>query len=812
MRCRFVLLLVSSLLVPELLHAGDSPRSVFAVRITAPPVVDGWLNDTVWQHAQPATDFVQRDPDEGNPASERTEVRILYDEEALYFGCIFFDSEPNRIVARLTRRDDEIESDQGSFRLDSYHDHQSAYVFSFNAAGVKTDIIQYDDGNREDASWDPVWDLETKITPQGWTAEVRIPFSVLRYRTADGDSTEQEWGLNIIRYISRKRETDRWAFTPKRESGFIARFGHLRGLRGIPVPRRLELLPFVLAKQQWHPATDLQDRIARFRINGGLDLKYGLSNNFTLDATINPDFGQVEADPAVLNLTTYETFYPEKRPFFIEGTQIIRFSTFGDEGAGPGLFYSRRIGRAIHESEVNVPENGKIEELPQSVSILGAAKLSGKSNGGLSVGILQAVTRTEKATVVDSNGVRSAQVVEPTAHFSIFRLKQDILDGSNVGMIITSVEKQSRLPSFTGGWDWTLRFDRSLYRVDGFLAVSHSTDAEGNRISGSAGRVEVARVAAEHWLWSLSGDFTTPHYNINDVGYFRRPSDWGGFAHLGYKEDVPATVVRSYSLGLMLHEREVFEGANIDRQVSVEWSVLFANYWNLSGSAGFDAGRYDDRETRGNGLYAKPSNWNVRAAVKTDERYDVIVDWNHSLSWDQLQKTQYGTELELEFRSISWMNWEFVAGYQRVRNQEAWVENIESGGNITSIFGDRNTDEYNFTLRGTLTFTRELTLQVYGQLFFARGHFENPRALSGESSFLTSAFSATPDFNEQSVNTNVVLRWEYLPGSTLFLVWSHARAGGNGDVSSSFGKNVGDAFRLPPSNVVLLKMTYWLNV
>jgi hypothetical protein len=812
LRCSSILLITSLLLCSQIIRAGDNPLVLNAVRVTAPPTVDGFLNDTVWQLARPATDFIQRDPEEGKPASERSEIRVLYDNEALYFGCMFYDSEPGKIVARLARRDDEIESDQASIRLDSYHDHQTAAEFWFNAAGVKADIIQYDDGNREDASWDPVWDLQTRITPHGWTAELRIPFGALRYRTDDSDTTEQEWGLNIIRYISRKQETDRWAFTPKRESGFISRFGHLRGLRKLPVPRHLELLPFVLAKQQWEAATDLQDRSARLRFNGGLDLKYGLSNNFTIYATLNPDFGQVEADPAVLNLTTYETFYPEKRPFFIEGIQIVRFTTFGDEGAGPGLFYSRRIGRAIQESEVSVPAGGKIEELPQRVTILGAAKLTGKTNGGLSVGILQAITRKEEATVVDSNGTRSVQVVEPFAHYSVIRLRQDVLDGSNVGMIITSVVKQSRLPALTGGWDWNLRFDRNLYQLDGFVALSHTTDVDSSRISGSAGRVQIARIGAEHWLWFLSGDYTTPHYNINDVGYFRRPSDWGVIGQVTFKEDVPSQAVRNYNVGLMLHEREVFEGVNINREASLEGSLLFTNYWSLQGSANTDAGKYDDRETRGNGFYAKPSSYTLHAALGTDTRYDVKVAWQNTFGWDALQKHLYDTQLGVELRTVTWMNWQFAIGYHRVRMQEAWVENVESGTITSSIFGDRSTDEYNVTLRGTVTFTPELTLQVYTQLFLARGHYENPRVLSGTSLFLPSAFSTSPDFNEQSLNANVVLRWEYLPGSTLFLVWSHARSGGNQDYFSSFGGNVGDTFRLPASNVLLLKMTYWMSV
>ncbi len=328
-----VVFLLSSL---EIL-AGGNGKKIDAYHVTNPPVVDGILDEAIWSNAQAAKDFIQRDPLEGEPASEATEVRVLYDDEALYFGCIMFDSEPDKIVARLTRRDNEINSDVISIRIDSYHDHQTAFEFTLNAAGVKVDILQYDDAQREDITWDAVWDAQIKILPNGWSAEFKIPFSILRYRkNGNGD---YDWGINFIRLISRKNERAFWAPLKKNESGFVSRFGHLTGLQNLPEQMRLEVLPFATAKQSYEPSTEDFPKKPDFSVNTGVDVKYGLTSNFTLEATINPDFGQVEADPAVLNLTTFETFFPEKRPFFIEGTQILRFSTFGNQ-FGPGLFFS----------------------------------------------------------------------------------------------------------------------------------------------------------------------------------------------------------------------------------------------------------------------------------------------------------------------------------------------------------------------------------------------------------------------------------------------------------------------------------------
>jgi hypothetical protein len=792
--------------------SGDGARTVHAVHVGIPPRIDGLLDDTVWNETTPATDFLQLDPDEGQPASERTEIRVIYDDDAVYFGCMFYDSEPGKIVSRLTRRDNEIESDRGSIRIDSYHDHQTAFEFTFNPAGVKIDILQYDDADREDESWDVVWDLETRILPNGWSAEVRVPFRALRYQMDRSGDGETEWGINFFRYISRKQESDRWVFTPKNESGFVSRFGHLVGLKNLPAPRQVEVLPFVLGKQQNEPARPYQDRRREFEANAGLDLKYGLSNNFVLDATVNPDFGQVEADPAVLNLTTLETFYPEKRPFFIEGTQIIRFSTFGDD-FGPGMFYSRRIGRAILVDEVQIPDGGKLTSFPQTTSILGAAKLSGKTTDGLSIGVLQAFTREERATVADSDGNSSDQIVEPFAHYNVIRLRQDVLENSNFGVIMTSVAKDGRFPALTAGTDWKLRFESNTYQLTGFLAFSRSTNDVSERVNGSAGKIEFSQIAAKHWLWSLAGDFTSKRYNINDVGFFFRPNDYGSVATLTYRENRPQSFYRRYNVGLFLHERRNFDGVNLYRETKLESEVLLGSYWTLAADVAADFGKLDDRETRGNGLYQRPHPYAVSLGVETDNRDPVVAEFSQTFGWDTKTKREIGSELILELKPLTWMEWTAEMEYRRIRDLEAWVTNVDlATGEVASIFADRSTDELGLTVRSTITFTRDLTLQLYGQVFLAKGHFENFRQLVGTSAFVPFAYSENPDFNEQQLNSNLVLRWEYLPGSVLFLVWSQAREGETGNYFTGLSKNLGDTFRAPPSNVFLLKISYWLSL
>jgi hypothetical protein len=438
-----------------------------AVRTNMPPVIDGYGNDEGWQSANTASGFVQREPADGAPESERTEFKILYDDNNIYVYAMMYDSHPDSIVSRLARRDNIPESDWIGVGFDSYHDQQTAFGFIVLPSGSRSDELIYNDGRDEDWSWDPVWEVSTQMLPDGWSAEMRIPLSQIRF-TEGNDA----WGLNVVRRISRRQEETNWSLMSKQKDGFVSMFGTMTGMADIRLPKLLEVLPYGVASSEHYPQTSERVKIETVRPNAGVDIKYGVTSNFTLDATINPDFAQVEADPAVLNLTTFETFYPEKRPFFIEGTQILRFVTFGGD-FGPGLFYSRRIGRPIG---VGLPSDGEIiTDEPRTATILGAAKFSGKTDGGTSIGILSALSDEEQFSYRDTLGAVRSLRAEPSASYNLFRVKQDFWGNSNIGAIVTGTSRDGSTPSYTAGTDWDVKFDSSKYRMNGFLAVSHGT-------------------------------------------------------------------------------------------------------------------------------------------------------------------------------------------------------------------------------------------------------------------------------------------------------------------------------------------------
>ena len=805
-------------------RAETPPKEIKAVRATTPPRIDGDLSDQAWMNAPSFSDFTQYDPDEGAPPTETTEVRVLYDGSAVYFYAKLHDSEPDRIVAQLTRRDRSVESDRFTIQIDSYHDRQTAFVFVMYASGVQRDGLLLQDGLRFDEQWDAVWESAVRRTSEGWNAEFKIPFSALRF----SKHSVQEWGINFRRYISRKRETDEWVMVPRREasfSGYISKSGVLVGIENINFPKYLEFLPYVLSKSQdlnIPPGTGDQEFIG----NIGADFKADLGRNFAVNLTLNSDFGQVEVDEAVLNLTAFETFYPEKRPFFLEGTQIFDFGT-GFDGTRHLLFYSRRIGRRP-SGFFSLPPNGRLVEPPPTfTTVLGAAKLTGRTQSGLSVGILSGLTDEEGVILEDSTGRNSMQVVEPLANYTVARVKKDFWKNSFLGMMATSTLRRDRLPVYAGGLDWNFRFGENTYGIDGYTSVSRSSPTKNDYRDGSSGRILMGKIAGKHWLYQSTYQFTSKQYDIDDLGFFIRGNKHGGYVQATYKEDRPVRPLLRFLVRVAMDNYWNFDGYKIGESAEINPYYEFRNFWSLNLSYQYDWSVFDDFETRGNGLYRRQAAHSVRAAVNTDFRKKVA--FGLTLRGVRGLKEYRRGEVSLsgKIRLTAWMEFEPVASAAFGKDEEAWV--IPSGGGSNnfvdafislfplSVFGNRDTDQYNFSMRGTVTFTKDLSLQLFLQVFLARGHYGDYRRLVDAEpltpyDYAASPFYGNPDFNSKAVNANIVLRWEYLPGSTLFLVWTHERHGVGGDFYNNLGSDIRSAFRQPMNNLFLLKVSYWWSL
>ena len=804
--------LLASILVVCLGMAGTSPKSIRAVRAEKVPVLDGKLDDPQWQTAPPVFDFTQSDPVEGKAPTETTSVRILYDDRALYVGVMCYDSNPSGIARQLSRRDRATEADRFTVMIDSYFDRQSAFVFAANVSGVQSDGILTQDGLVFDNGWDAVWSVRTRIRRDGWSAEFEIPFNALRF--SERRDRTQRWGINFRRYISRKMETDEWVMVPRSEVLQISHWGYVDGISNIMPPLNLVLSPYVSGTTTFETETADRPRSHDFKALAGLDVKFGLSRNFTLDATINPDFGQVEVDQAVLNLTVFETLYPEKRPFFLEGAQFFTFGSSVDKTPLP-LFFSRRIGkRPTGSSSVLVPAGSVLEENPLVTAIMGAAKVSGRSRSGFSLGVLTAATDREDAIVRDTSGVSSSQRTEPAGSYNVVRLKQDFADGSWIGGLGTLVGRRTMVPAFSGGIDWNLRLGEGTHSVDGYFAGARSTASSTNPY-GAAGRILFSRISAEHWFYIGSYDFYTRYFNCNDIGFFARPHDHGGYAELLYRENSARGIFRRYGMSLLPEMRWNWDGIRTLAQIEVSASGDFTNFWHATLTYDMKLPAYDDAERGISGIYKRPQAHAVQLQVGSDERKPVSGTFTTQYEMDVRSKRGLASSLNVTVRPSSWVELAPSVFFQRIRREEAGIFangailSIPARGTSYSVFADRDVDELDTGLRGIVTFTRTISLQFFSQVLLARGHYRNYRRLVGSTSFVAGIDqSPSYDFNEVTLNANLLLRWEYLPGSTVYLVWTQGRTNDVRDYRTGFSQRFSDAFRLPHEDVLALKLTY----
>jgi len=430
------------------------------------------------------------------------------------------------------------------------------------------------------------------------------------------------------------------------------------------------------------------------------------------------------------------------------------------------------------------------------------------------VGILEAVTREERAVVVDSLGNQQEVLVAPLSSFGLVRLRKDVLDNSNVGLIATAVSARERLPAVTGGVDWNLKFAHNEYRLDGFLAGSRTTAGGEELKDGSAGKVGFAKEGGEHWRWELTGDFTSRQFNINDIGFFRRPNDYGATADLVYLDNLVTSWRRYWAIEARVHRRWNFDGAELYNSIDLAGALDFANYWETSIGGSIDVGRYDDRETRGNGLYRKPESRVVEFNVESDPRNLIVGEVQAGLGNDSRGARYLSAGFDLMVKASTNITLGFEISRNQAERQFAWIDNIDDPaqpGSLASIFAQRSTLDWDLTTRGSFVFATDLTLELYLQLFFANGRYENAQQMIDEDTFVPIAYSK-PDFNDVSLNSNLVLRWEYLPGSTLFLVWSQGRQGSDGTFDTTFRDNLRYMSKLPSENVFLLKISYWFSI
>ncbi|HET7231731.1 MAG TPA: DUF5916 domain-containing protein [Longimicrobium sp.] len=870
-------------------HASAAVPRVRAVRRTEPIVIDGRLDEAFWQTVPVAGEFRQKDPHEGQPASERTEVRVAYDDEALYIGARMYDSLGARGVhTRLGRRDEQLEGDWLELDFDTYHDHTGITIIQVNPSGIKWDGGQA--SPNVDISWDPVYQAQAHIDSLGWTAEFRVPFSQLRFPR---DSV-QTWGFNVVRFIERKNETVQWAFWGKDESGGPSRYGHLEELRAPHHRRSIELLPYALARGSFvrplQPGSPFEDRRSGTVRVGG-DVKALLTSTLTLDATINPDFGQVEVDPAVVNLTQYETFFSEKRPFFIEGSGLFDFGSFRchfcSNVNSMSPFYSRRIGRA---PQGFVTQPALFTHSPESSNILGAAKVTGRMAGGLQVGVMDAVTRRERALAISPEGDQFTEEVEPPTNYFVGRVRQNLRSGNLVlGAIGTSVLRGFDSDALRGfiptraeavGTDWAMYWHRREYSLIGNLVVSevggdtaaiarlqHSParyfqrpdrEAGGNGIfsdrldtgatslRGIGGYTRLAKDTGP-WQFESAVDFRSPGFEVNDLGYLPLADYVWTNTNFLRVWNRPTRWYRNWAAAIGGQEQLNFDGDLTSRDVHGYLGGQLANYWNVAGFVIYNTAANDDRLTRGGAVVRTPANLLYALDLSSDARKRVVFNLNPRYNRGTEGGWNWSANVGVRVKPSSNVQVSVAPNYSVERNPTQFVTRF-SDPSATDFYGDRvvfstlHQNVLSMDTRLNWTFSPTLTLELFAQPFVATGqysHFKEfvrPRSiekreftaaqltpvvedgrvaaytLDPDGSAATENFQFNnPDFNFRSLRGNAVLRWEYRPGSTLFLVWQQQRTGFDPFGNFEFSRDARGVFDAPPDNVFVVKVSYWFG-
>jgi hypothetical protein len=872
-------------------------RTATAVRAEIEVAVDGRIDEISWDEARPLSGFVQGEPTEGIPADRDTEVRVLFGEDALYIAARMWDA-PDDIATQLVRRDGRGNFDWFAVALDPNLDRRTGYQFQVSASGVQRDEYLFDD-DRSDEAWNAVWESAVQIDDKGWTAELRIPYSQFRYMSSPDPQT---WGINFARRRQAGNEVSYWSLISRLQQGRVSQFGELDDVRITSSSQRIEARPYILSSlhrgptEVGNPFFDGQEASAQV----GTDLRFGLGSAFTLDATINPDFGQVEADPAVINLSAFEVFFQEQRPFFVEDANLL---SFGLSGRQNDLFYSRRIGRS---PQGDAPSEALFRDAPGAARILGAAKVTGRTDGGLSVGGLAAVTQEMqgRAFLGEEEGAVD-YVVEPRSQFGVIRLQQDFNDGaSNFGGILTAMDRN--LPgdgsfdfltssAFSAGLNFEHQWGERTWALTGFMAGSlvrgdstaitriqrasnhffqrpdatrQSVDSTATSLAGMEWRLQFEKRRGDHWTWSVWGGQVTDGLEINDLGFSQNRERLDAGFRVGYREIKPGSLFQNYNVSFFTFHNWSHEAlddvgswtswkeAHTSGSFNLNSRGEFLNNWGANVDLSYGPDNYSRTLTRGGPIMVDPGSFRVSAGMNTDRRKPVnfSLNVNRRFGFDE-SGDEFSIGGGVELRPTSNME----IGLQPRWSQESTASQYVTATGVVPYaptFGDRylfaelERRSLSMETRVDLSVSPTLTFQLFAQPLLSSGDFVQYRQLREAKSFDFVDFEvgeasegpdgvtcaggsicrlgddqfvdfdgdgsadysfSDRDFNVRSLVGNAVLRWEYRPGSTLFLVWQRQQVGRSEVGNFDFNRDLSGLWDVPADDVFIVKLNYWVD-
>jgi hypothetical protein len=843
-----------------------SAKTYTTLEIEGPtaPSIDGSLDDLIWASVEWGSDFIEVDPDENTEPSVQTKFKIIYDQKHLYIALKALDPEPETITNRLSRRDGFV-GDRINVLIDSYHDLRTGFLFTVTAAGVRGDEFVTDNGDNVDESWNPIWSTKALIDDEGWSAEMKIPLSQLRF---SGDQN-QIWGLNVTRQYFKNNEFSAWNRIPVGAAGWVSEAGKLKGLTNIKPQKQIEIQPFVVTKldsyeaEAGNPYADGND----FNVNAGLDAKIGITNDLTLDVTINPDFGQVEADPAAINLDGFEIFNRDQRPFFVENKNIFDYR-FADNRNN--LFFSRRIGRSPQVYPETV--DGAFTDQPQNTTILGAAKFSGKTKNGWSIGVLESMTSKE-FTEISTNGNTTESLAEPFTNYFVGRVQKDFNEKNTfLGGMFTATNRSLtpevsdlRKSAYSGGLDFKHQWKNRAYFMEASMVMSHvqgskesikitqenlthlfnrvdashlEVDPNRTSLTGTGGRFGIGKVGGQHWNYNAGFKWVSPELELNDIGFMRSADEMIQYANLRYRTIKPVGVLRDFNMRFNQFSSYDFEGNYNRMQYELKGSTSFTNNWGIDFGAAHKPRIFSNSTLRGGPRWRFSQENFQYFFVGSDQRkkFNGTIGLIHSQA-NENNFSLLKLESELNYQPTNALNISLAPEYSISKNQTQYVTQSDYNSDTRYVLGSIDNHTLTASLRLDYTVNPNLSIQYYGQPFISRGRYRdfkyvtNPVAErlndrfqsygSAQISLNNNVYGVddnrdglmdysfeNPDFSYVQFNSNLVLRWEYIPGSELFLVWSQ---GVTSSVASSNGLFQGFETGIldeRPQNIFLLKATY----
>ncbi len=843
-------------------------RTYYATRTFETPIIDGKLDDECWKKGQWSDDFVQQIPQEGDKASQRTQLKILYDKKYIYVAFVCYDNELEKVQRLLGNRDEMI-GDVVGINFDSYYDHKTGYEFNITAGGALVDLVVKNDGT-PDYNWNAVWTGKTAMTDSGWTAEMKIPFSQLRYN----NTTDKVWGMYSWRWIARNSEKVQWSLIPRKNAGFIYSFGELRGLDSLPTTRRIEVMPYTLAKLNQNTVEHNNPFSKKYEgnITAGVDGRLGLGTDFTLDYTLNPDFGQVEADPSEMNLSAFETFYAEKRPFFLEGKNIMDFNVDDDI-----LFYSRRIGRTPKITIEADENNNKYVNNPTGTKILDAVKISGKTSNGLSIAALQSLTGRSYAHI-DSAETTYSLPVEPLTNYILVRLQKDYNKGnSTLGGIFTSTHRDINhkviyslnRSAYVGGLNYfQYLYDRNYFfnihtlyssvygKPEAILELQKSSaryfqrpdahyvdlDSSLTFLKGYGGRIEIGRTRKNKLSFSNTFSFRSPGFEINDMGYQQMADYIKQKIVVRYNETQPSSIIREYSIGLENEHQWNYGGQHESHTYLLSSYFHWQNKWQSSFWIFRSLSALNSRELRGGPSLRTNPFWHFGVNFNTDWAQKVTFALNAYYSMDNISKSyDYQIAPKLFFKLSNRIRLSTHFSIQENHYDMMYVNTVNDNMNQTHyVMAHMNQIVYLFTLRASFSISPNMSMQYFGSPFISTGNYYNFKDITAPDDgvyfkrfyLLTQndlSFNESqnkyevntpyfrysfdnPDFQMREFKSNFVFRWEYKPGCVFYFVWANQINNSDKPYQSSYLSSLKNLFNTHASNIFMVKLNYYMNI